>query len=71
VLLGVLCGNNIMKAPESDTTRLMDTVLSATGEWLWAVGTNGRFTFSSAASRDLLGTNHPSCRAVPAVWWST
>ena len=39
----------------STTARLMDTVLSATRVWLWAVGADGRFTFSSRASRELLG----------------
>lgn len=34
---------------------LMDAVLSTTREWLWAVGADGRFTFSSQASRELLG----------------
>jgi PAS domain S-box-containing protein len=43
------------RAQASDTAQLMDTVLSATREWLWAVGANGRFTFSSPAGRDLLG----------------
>jgi PAS domain-containing protein len=43
------------RAQASNTARLMDTVLSATRGWLWAVGANGRFTFSSPASRDLLG----------------
>lgn len=37
------------------TARLMDAVLSATKVWLWAVGTDGRFTFSSPASREILG----------------
>lgn len=39
----------------STTARLMETVLSATRVWLWAVGADGRFTFSSVASRELLG----------------
>jgi PAS domain S-box-containing protein len=39
----------------STTASLMDTVLSATRVWLWAVGADGRFTFSSLASRELLG----------------
>lgn len=39
----------------STTASLMDTVLSATRGWLWAVGADGRFTFSSRASRELLG----------------
>jgi PAS domain S-box-containing protein len=39
----------------SITASLMDTVLSTTREWLWAVGADGRFTFSSRASRELLG----------------
>jgi PAS domain S-box-containing protein len=39
----------------STTARLMDTVLSATRVWLWAVGADGRITFSSLASRELLG----------------
>jgi PAS domain S-box-containing protein len=39
----------------SVTARLLDTALSATREWLWAVGADGRFTFSSRASRELLG----------------
>jgi PAS domain S-box-containing protein len=43
------------RAQASDTAQLMDTILSATHEWLWAVGANGRFTFSSPASRELLG----------------
>ncbi|SDL04690.1 EAL domain, c-di-GMP-specific phosphodiesterase class I (or its enzymatically inactive variant) [Arthrobacter sp. ov407] len=37
------------------TASLMDTVLSTTRGWLWAVGADGRFTFSSLASRELLG----------------
>ena len=37
------------------TASLMDTVLSTTGGWLWAVGADGRFTFSSRASQELLG----------------
>jgi PAS domain S-box-containing protein len=39
----------------SVTGRLLDTVLGATREWLWAVGADGRFTFSSGAGQDLLG----------------
>lgn len=39
----------------SVTARLLDTVLSTTKEWLWAVGADGRFTFSSRASQELLG----------------
>lgn len=39
----------------STTARLMDAVLGATKVWLWAVGADGRFTFSSVASRELLG----------------
>lgn len=39
----------------SVTARLMETVLSTTREWLWAVGADGRFTFSSRASQELLG----------------
>jgi PAS domain S-box-containing protein len=39
----------------SNTGSLMNTVLSTTRGWLWAVGANGRFTFSSPASRELLG----------------
>ncbi|WP_224049390.1 EAL domain-containing protein [Arthrobacter sp. NicSoilB4] len=37
------------------TASLMDTVLSTTRGWLWAVGADGRFTFSSRASQELLG----------------
>src|SRR6478752_1559289 len=33
----------------SNTGSLMNTVLSTTRGWLWAVGANGRFTFSSPA----------------------
>jgi PAS domain S-box-containing protein len=41
---------------EASTTALfMDTILSATRVWLWAVGADGRFTFSSLASRELFG----------------
>jgi PAS domain S-box-containing protein len=39
----------------SNIASLMDTVLSTTRGWLWAVGADGRFTFSSRASRELLG----------------
>lgn len=39
----------------STSASLMDTALSTTPEWLWAVGADGRFTFSSRASRELLG----------------
>lgn len=39
----------------SITASLMEPVLSTTREWLWAVGADGRFTFSSRASRELLG----------------
>jgi PAS domain S-box-containing protein len=39
----------------SQTARLMDTVLSTSREWLWAVGPDGRFTFSGPACRDLTG----------------
>ena len=37
------------------TASLMDTVLSTTRGWLWAVGADGRFTYSSRASQELLG----------------
>ncbi|OOP63670.1 hypothetical protein BMF89_05800 [Arthrobacter sp. SRS-W-1-2016] len=37
------------------TNRLMDTVLSTSREWLWAIGHDGRFTFSSPAGVDLIG----------------
>jgi PAS domain S-box-containing protein len=33
----------------------METVLSNCREWLWAVGPDGRFTFSGPSSRELLG----------------
>lgn len=39
----------------STTAGLLVTVLGATRVWLWAVGADGRFTFSSLASRELLG----------------
>jgi PAS domain S-box-containing protein len=39
----------------SVTAHLLDTVLSTTRDWMWAVGADGRFTFSSRASRELLG----------------
>jgi PAS domain S-box-containing protein len=39
----------------STTASLMTMVLSATRVWIWAVGADGRFTFSSLASRELLG----------------
>lgn len=41
------------------TAGLMDTVLSTSREWLWAVDDHGIFTFSSRASTTLLGY-HPS-----------
>jgi PAS domain S-box-containing protein len=39
----------------SITAGLMETVLGATRVWLWTIGADGRFTFSSLASRELLG----------------
>lgn len=39
----------------SITANRMDTVLGATRTWLWTLGADGRFTFSSLASRELLG----------------
>ena len=39
----------------STTASFMETVLSTSREWLWAVAADGRFTFSSRASRELLG----------------
>lgn len=38
-----------------DDAQLMDTVLSTSREWLWAVDDRGVFTFSSPASTGLLG----------------
>lgn len=35
--------------------RLMDTVTTANGEWLWATGPDGRLTFCSPACRELTG----------------
>ncbi|XAS68998.1 EAL domain-containing protein [Micrococcaceae bacterium Sec5.7] len=43
------------RAQASRTAGLMDTVLSAGHEWLWAIGGDGRFTFSSPASSELVG----------------
>jgi PAS domain S-box-containing protein len=43
------------RANAADTAQLMDTVLSTSREWLWAVGADGRFAFSSQTSRELLG----------------
>lgn len=43
------------RAEASRTTRLMDTVLITSREWLWAIGPDGRFTFSSPASVGLVG----------------
>lgn len=43
------------RAEASQTARLMDMVLSTSREWLWAVGPDGRFTFSGPACRDLTG----------------
>jgi PAS domain S-box-containing protein len=37
------------------TTQLMDTVLSTSREWLWALDEQGNFTFSSPASASLFG----------------
>jgi PAS domain S-box-containing protein len=37
------------------TTQLMETVLSTSREWLWAVDDQGNFTFSSPASTTLFG----------------
>ncbi|WP_284751493.1 EAL domain-containing protein [Arthrobacter sp. efr-133-R2A-120] len=43
------------RAEASRTTRLMDTVLTTSREWLWAIGPDGRFTFSSPAGAELTG----------------
>ncbi|MCZ9884592.1 sensor domain-containing phosphodiesterase [Arthrobacter sp. B2a2-09] len=43
------------RADASRTTRLMDTVLTTSREWLWALGPDGRFTFSSPAGVELTG----------------
>ncbi|MFH5879159.1 EAL domain-containing protein [Arthrobacter sp. NA-172] len=37
------------------TSRLMDTVLHTSQDWLWASGPDGRFTFSSPACKDITG----------------
>lgn len=39
----------------SRTADLMDTASRVSREWLWAVGADGRFMFSSPTSRELLG----------------
>ncbi|MET1089460.1 MAG: EAL domain-containing protein [Arthrobacter sp.] len=39
----------------AETAQLMDTFLGARHDWVWAVGTDGRFTFCSSAVRELLG----------------
>ncbi len=43
------------RAEASQTTRLMDTVLTTSREWLWTIGPDGRFTFSSPACVELTG----------------
>lgn len=43
------------RASASETAHLMDTILSTSREWVWAVGADGTFTFCSAAVRELLG----------------
>lgn len=43
------------RAQASRTTRLMDTVLTTSREWLWAIAPDGRFTFSSPACVELTG----------------
>ncbi|MEZ2389330.1 EAL domain-containing protein [bacterium RCC_150] len=43
------------RAQSSETTRLMDTVLTTSKEWLWAIGMDGRFTFCSPACTELTG----------------
>ncbi|MHA7170154.1 sensor domain-containing phosphodiesterase [Arthrobacter bambusae] len=37
------------------TSRLMDTVLHTSLDWLWATGPDGRFTFCSPACKDITG----------------
>lgn len=37
------------------TSRLMETVLRTSREWLWSIGPDGRFTFSGPMSKELLG----------------
>lgn len=43
------------RAEARGAAQLTDRVLSNSREWLWAVGADGRFTFCSPSSRDLLG----------------
>lgn len=43
------------RAQASQAKRLMDTVLTTSREWLWAIGPDGRFTFSSPACVELTG----------------
>jgi PAS domain S-box-containing protein len=43
------------RSKATEAAHLMDAVLSNCSEWLWAIGADGRFTFSSPTSRELLG----------------
>ncbi|MFF2246059.1 EAL domain-containing protein [Arthrobacter sp. NPDC058130] len=47
------------RAGARDAAQLMDTVLTTSHEWLWALDAQGNFTFSSPTSTDLTGY-HPS-----------
>lgn len=46
---------NRERAGALQTSHLMDTVLHTSREWLWAIGPDGRFTFSGPACRDIVG----------------
>jgi PAS domain S-box-containing protein len=43
------------RAKAIEAAHLMDTVVSTCDEWLWAIGADGRFTFCSPMTRELLG----------------
>lgn len=47
------------RARAQAAARLMDTVMTTSREWLWALDERGNFTFSSPASTGLLGY-HPA-----------
>lgn len=61
VPLVVLAAWRLMRQQERErsqafrTSRLMDTVLHTSPDWLWATGPDGRFTFCSPACKDITG----------------
>ena len=52
---GLIRRRNRELSQVTTTSRLMETVLRTSREWLWSIAPDGRFTFSGPMSKELLG----------------